>query len=104
MQVYADILGIPIRCVASGQGPALGSAIHAAVAAGCYPDVTSGAAAMSQLEDSAFEPDAQRHLAYTRLYEEYVLLHDWFGRGGNDIMRRLAAMRREVLGDDRAES
>ncbi len=104
MQLYADVLGMPIRCVASGQGPALGSAIHAAVAAGCYPDVASAASAMGRLEDSAFEPDQERHRAFTRLYQEYVQLHDWFGRGGNDVMRRLAAMRREVLGDDLAES
>ncbi len=99
MQLYADVLGRPIRCVASGQGPALGSAIHAAVAAGAYPDVTSAAAAMGRLEEDAFQPDPARHEAYLRLYREYAQLHDWFGRGGNDVMRRLATLRREVLSD-----
>ena len=39
MQLYADVLRMPISTSASEQGPALGSAIHAAVAAGAYPDV-----------------------------------------------------------------
>ncbi len=104
MQVYADVLGMPIRCVASGQGPALGSAIHAAVAAGAYSDVIAASAAMGRLESGAIEPDAERHAAYSRLYSEYVLLHDWFGRGGNEVMRRLAALRREVMADEHADS
>jgi L-ribulokinase len=104
MQVYADVLGMPIRCVASGQGPALGSAIHAAVAAGVYPDVMTASAAMGRLEPEAIEPDPSRHAAYARLYSEYVHLHDWFGRGGNEVMRRLAALRREVMADAHADS
>ncbi|MEV4189669.1 ribulokinase, partial [Streptosporangium canum] len=38
MQVYADVLRRPLSVIGSGQGPALGSAIHAAVAAGAYQD------------------------------------------------------------------
>ena len=34
---------------------------------------------------------------YDRLYAEYALLHDYFGRGANDVMKRLKAMRREVV-------
>ncbi|BAS12272.1 ribulokinase [Arthrobacter sp. Hiyo8] len=34
MQIYADITGLPLSTIGSTQGPALGSAIHAAVAAG----------------------------------------------------------------------
>ena len=97
MQLYADVLGMPIRCVASGQGPALGSAIHAAVAGGAYPDVRAASAAMGRLDPVAFEPDAGRHETYSRLYAEYVRLHDWFGRGGDDVMRRLQQLRREVM-------
>ena len=36
MQIYSDVTGLPLSIVASEQGPALGSAIHAAVAAGLY--------------------------------------------------------------------
>ena len=46
MQIYADVLGLPISTIRSAQGPALGSAIHAAVAAGAYPDIHAASAAM----------------------------------------------------------
>ena len=39
MQVYADVLRLPLSVIGSAQGPALGAAIHAAVAAGAYGDV-----------------------------------------------------------------
>ena len=39
MQIYADVTRLPLSIIGSEQGPALGSAIHAAVAAGAYPDV-----------------------------------------------------------------
>ena len=39
MQIYADVLNRPIHITLSEQGPALGSAIHAAVAAGEYQDI-----------------------------------------------------------------
>ena len=42
MQIYADVLRLPLSVIGSEQGPALGSAIHAAVAAGAYPDVAGG--------------------------------------------------------------
>jgi L-ribulokinase len=38
MQTYRHVLRMPISVIASEQGPALGAAIHAAVAAGVYPE------------------------------------------------------------------
>ncbi|HWU22408.1 MAG TPA: ribulokinase [Nocardioides sp.] len=96
MQVYADVLGMPISVIGTAQGPALGSAIHAAVAAGCYPDVAAAAAAMGRREQAAYVPDPMRQAAYDELYAEYLLLHDHFGRGGNDVMHRLKAIQRRV--------
>jgi L-ribulokinase len=97
MQTYADVLRMPIATIGSEQGPALGSAIHAAVAAGAHPDVRTAAAVMGSLGPVLYTPDPQDAAAYDRLYAEYVVLHDWFGRGGNDVMQRLRAMRREVV-------
>jgi hypothetical protein len=34
---------------------------------------------------------------YDRLYSEYKTLYDYFGRGQNDVMKRLRALRREAL-------
>ncbi|ABL79923.1 MULTISPECIES: ribulokinase [unclassified Nocardioides] len=94
MQVYADVLGMPISVITSEQGPALGSAIHAAVAAGAYPDVHAASAAMGGVERGAYQPDPVRAAAYDALYAEYRALHDHFGRGGTEVMRRLRSIRR----------
>jgi L-ribulokinase len=92
MQIYSDVTGLPLSVVSSDQGPALGSAIHAAVAAGAYPDIRTAAATMGRRTVDAFRPDPARATAYDELYAEYRTLHDWFGRGGNDVMHRLRAM------------
>jgi L-ribulokinase len=96
MQTYSDVLRMPISVIGSEQGPALGSAIHAAVAAGAYPDVRTAGEAMGSVHRDAYLPEPSRADAYDLLYAEYTELHDLFGRG-NGIMHRLKAMRREVL-------
>jgi len=96
MQIYSDVLGLPISTIRSAQGPALGSAIHAAVAAGAYPDIHAASAAMGAIDRDVYVPDPARAAAYDELYAEYLLLHDHFGRGGNEVMRRLKAIRRLV--------
>ena len=97
MQVYADVLDLPISTVRSAQGPALGSAIHAAVAAGEYADIHAASDAMGGVDRAVYTPIADNVRAYDALYAEYTLLHDHFGRGGNDVMRRLKAIRRGAL-------
>jgi L-ribulokinase len=96
MQLYADVIRRPISVIGSEQGPALGSAIHAAVAAGAHPDVRVAAKAMGKVDRAVYRPDADRAAGYDRLYDEYVILHDYFGRGGNDVMHRLRAIRRDA--------
>jgi L-ribulokinase len=96
MQTYSDVTRLPLSIVTSAQGPAVGSAIHAAVAAGAYPDVRAAAQAMGRREVAVYTPDASRAVAYDALYAEYRTLHDWFGRGGNDVMHRLREIRREA--------
>lgn len=96
MQIYADVTRRPLSLVASDQAPALGSAIHAAVAAGAYPDVPAAAAAMGRMHKAAFTPDELSADVYDQLYADYVLLHDHFGRGPNEVMHRLRALRNRV--------
>lgn len=100
MQIYADVLNLPISVIRSAQGPALGSAIHAAVAAGAYPDVHAASSAMGGSVPEAYRPDAARAAAYDELYAEYRTLHDYFGRGTNEVMQRLRAIRRRALAGD----
>jgi len=96
MQIYADVLDMPLSVVTSTQGPALGSALHAAVAAGAYADVPTAAKAMGHRQQAAYTPIAENVAAYDRLYAVYRELHDHFGRGGSGAMRTLKAIRREV--------
>jgi L-ribulokinase len=98
MQTYADVLRLPISTIASEQGPALGSAIHAAVAAGAYRGVRAAADAMGAVNPAVYTPDEEAARAYDRLFAEYLALHDWFGRGGNAMMARLRSLRRSATG------
>jgi L-ribulokinase len=93
MQTYSDVLRRPVNVLASEQGPALGAAIHAAVAAGAYPDLRAASAAMGRIERAVYTPDPARAAAYDLLYAEYRALHDHFGRGGSAVMHRLRALR-----------
>ncbi|MCX4095150.1 ribulokinase [Nocardia sp. alder85J] len=96
MQIYADVTRLPLSVLESGQGPALGAAIHAAVAADCHPDVRAASDAMGRVRRAAYLPDPDRAAAYDALYAEYRLLHDHFGRGGNDVLHRLRRIRNEA--------
>ncbi len=93
MQTYSDVLGRPLHVNTSPQGPALGAAIHAAVAAGAHPDLRAASAAMGRVDRAVYTPDPARAAAYDELYAEYLALHDHFGRGGSDVMHRLRALR-----------
>jgi L-ribulokinase len=97
MQIYADVTRMPLHLIGSDQGPALGSAMHAAVAAGVHPDIRAAAAAMGKVRRDAYVPDERRADAYDRLYEHYRRLHDHFGRGGDDVMHRLREVRPREL-------
>jgi L-ribulokinase len=104
MQIYADVTNRPLSLIGSAQGPALGSAVHAAVAAGAYPDVYAASAAMGRVERDVYRPDPERARAYDALYAEYRTLHDHFGRGGNDVMSRLRAIRNAAVDRPVAET
>jgi len=100
MQLYADVLGREIRVARSAQTSALGSAIMGALAAGKqnggYDDIATAAAEMGGVREKTYRPDQAAHAVYSRLYDEYVLLHDHFGRGASDVMKRLKAVKRDV--------
>jgi L-ribulokinase len=98
MQIYADVTNLPLSVIGSPQGPALGSAIHAALAAGAYPDIRAAAAAMGSVRRAAYLPIEANVEAYQEMYDEYRTLHDYFGRGGNDVMHRLRQRRRAAKG------
>jgi L-ribulokinase len=105
MQIYSDVTGREIKVAASAQTPALGSAMHGAVAAGRdaggYEGIFEAAKQMAYLKDETYRPIPERQAVYDRLYREYVRLHDYFGRGENDVMKVLKRIKAEALGKKR---
>lgn len=93
-QIYADVTGRSLQLGGSAQAPALGAAMHAAVAAGAYPDIRAAAQMMGKLKAEIVTPIPANVAVYDQLYADYKLLYDTFGRGANDVMKRLKAIRR----------
>lgn len=104
MQIYADVTGRPFRLSASDQTPALGSAMFGAVAAGettgGYATIQDAARAMTRLRDLTYDPITDNMAIYELLYREYVRLHDYFGRGENDVMKMLRRLRAQATAID----
>lgn len=98
VQIYADVTGKPIALAGSPQAPALGSAMHAAVAADFFPDIRVAAAALGKRKPLVVQPIPANQAIYDRLYADYHILYDTFGRGANDVMKRLKRLRYEVIG------
>ena len=99
MQIYADVTGLEIKISGSSQAPALGSAIFGAVAAGKakggYDSVFEAAEQMGSLSDITYIPNKKSKAVYDKLFAEYKVLHDYFGRGQNDVMKRLKKLKDE---------
>lgn len=97
MQIYADVTNREFKVARSAQTCALGSAMWGAVAAGRakggYDDITQAAERMATVKDITYKPDPDRYAVYSRLFAEYMKLHDYFGRGGNDVMKVLKEIR-----------
>jgi len=100
MQIYADVTGLPIYIPEATLIGGLGSAMHGAVAAGSkaggYVSIVDASARMARLRKLSYQPNAENKAIYDKLYTEYVILHDYFGRGENDIMKRLKALRASI--------
>ena len=100
MQIYSDVTGLPIYVAEAEQIGALGAAMHGAVAAGAaaggYNAIQEASRHMARLREEHYEPNPEHHAIYDQLYAEYVILHDYFGRGENDVMKRLKALRTDI--------
>ncbi|MBA2941538.1 ribulokinase [Paenibacillus sp. CGMCC 1.16610] len=100
MQIYADVTNREIKVADSKQTPALGAAMFGAVAAGAanggYDSIVDAAQKMARVRKDTFKPIPENVAVYEKLYQEYSKLHDYFGRGENDVMKRLRAIREEA--------
>jgi len=97
MQIYADVTGLPIYIPEATQIGAVGSAMHGAVAAGSavggYDSIMDASLRMARLREESYQPIAENKAIYDKLFAEYVTLHDYFGRGENDVMKRLKVLK-----------
>jgi L-ribulokinase len=96
MQVYADVLGRPVRLARSVNASAAGAAIFAAVAGGAHPDAEHAQAAMGGVSDVVYRPRPDAVRVYERLYALYLRLHDAFGRANGalpGVMKELFEIR-----------
>ena len=100
MQIYADVTGLEIKVSASKQTPALGSAMFGALAAGKaaggYASIYEAAQTMAHIKDETFKPIPENQAVYEKLFAEYLRLHDYFGRGENNVMKTLKKIKAGV--------
>ena len=98
IQIYADVTNLPIRISKSKQTPALGSAMFGAVVAGKenggFESIHEAARVIPKLLDEVITPIPENVEIYSRIYAHYDILHDYFGRGENNVMKDLKKMRK----------
>ena len=102
MQIFSDVTQRPFKVARSAQAPAVGSAMFGAVAAGAseggYDSIQDAAKAMAGLKDKSWSPNKDNKEMYDLLFAEYKTLHDYFGRGTNDVMKRLKKLSEKAKG------
>lgn len=98
MQIYADVTNRNIYIGESAQTPALGAAMFGAVAAGQaaggYDSILDASVKMARIK-AIYQPIPEHVERYQKLYAEYKKLHDYFGRGANDVMKHLKALKQD---------
>ncbi|PTM57949.1 ribulokinase [Desmospora activa] len=99
MQIYADVTNLEIKIADSTHTPALGAAMFGAVAAGSaaggFATIVEAAEKMARVRSEPIRPIAEHVAVYEQLYQEYSTLHDYFGRGSNDVMKRLKTLKEQ---------
>lgn len=101
LNILANVTGMEIRVAETSHASALGSAMYAAVAAGegrgGYNAIQEASQKMARLRNKTYIPNNNDKKTYNRLYSEYTLLHDYFGYGHNNAMKRLKNLRDTIL-------
>lgn len=98
VQVYSDILNREITVCQTTQSGALGAAMLGIAAA---PSAITGCNGLIEIAeklgrhgDTVYKPNVENKEAYDQLYQEYKTLLDYFGKGANDVMKRLNKLRK----------
>ena len=75
VQMFADVLGLPIETVSAKELGASGCAMAAAIAAGIYKDYKEAAAHMVHISER-IKPDPEKTAVYRKKYEKYIAVSD----------------------------
>lgn len=101
MNIFANVTRMEIKLAKCPYTSALGAAMYATVAAGSekggYETIQDASKNMAHLQEKTYVPNNNDKKTYNRLYSEYTLLHDYFGYGHNDAMKRLKNLRTNIL-------
>ncbi len=104
MQIFADVTKRPISVASSENGGALGAAVLGSLAAGKagggYDNIFDATKVLVQPAEKTYTPNPDASAVYDKLFAEYAALHDYFGRGANDVMKRLKKIQLDVIGQD----
>lgn len=100
LQIYADVINKEIILPDLKHACCLGSAMFAAVAAGKdaggFDSISDAAKVMAKVDGRIFRPNIENTGIYDELYAEYKKLHDYFGRGENNVMKTLKELKVKV--------
>jgi FGGY-family pentulose kinase len=86
MQIYTDVLGLPLVTTQEPEASMLGAAVLAAVAAGAYPDLSTASLAMTQRQ-RVYQPCAEAHAAYTFYFDMYRRVYHQLRDTMHDLTR-----------------
>ena len=78
MQIYADIIGKPLKVAASDQTCALGAAIFGATSSGKI-SIPEAQSTCCRVRDVVYQPNPENQKVYAEIYDLYRTLHDAFG-------------------------
>ncbi|WP_125152641.1 FGGY-family carbohydrate kinase [Clostridium rectalis] len=93
VQIYSDVCDMEIKVIDTNQSGALGSAILGTAADNKkitgYENANEVARNLGKIKNETFKPIKENVIIYNNLYKEYLNLHNYFGKGTNNIMKRL---------------
>ncbi len=102
MQIYADIIGKPLKVAASDQTCALGAAIFGAVSSGTFT-IAEAQSSCCRVREEVYTPDLESRDVYVELNRLYRTLHAAFGTADwsgslDHVMKDLIAIRQRQRG------
>ena len=97
VQIYSDVLNRDVSICPTTQVGAFGAAILGVAAAPSevtgYVDLRDAIEKLGKRSSKVVSPIKENVKAYDELFKEYKILHEYFGKGANGVMKRLNKMR-----------